>query len=141
MANVIYALGIAFIGPFARIVRSDVLQVKARPFVEAARLMGVSQTRIILRHLLPNVAPTLLVQAGIRIGTAILLESGLSFFGVGVVPPTPDWGLIISEGRAFITLAPWISGIPGAALAVLLIGLTLVGDGLRETFDPRADAR
>lgn len=139
--KVIYALAISFVGPFARIVRSDVLQVKTRPFIEAARLMGVSQARIIIRHLLPNVMPTLLVQGGIRVSTAILLESGLSFFGIGVVPPTPDWGLIISEGRAFITMAPWISGVPGAALVVLLIGLTLLGDGLREAFDPRSQER
>lgn len=137
--KVIYALAISFVGPFARIVRSDVLQVKARPFVEAARLMGVSQPRIIVRHLLPNVMASLLVQAGIRISTAILLESGLSFFGIGVVPPTPDWGLMIAEGRGFITMAPWISGFPGLALAILLIGLTLLGDGLRDAFDPRSE--
>lgn len=137
--KVIYALAISFVGPFARIVRSDVLQIKAKPFVEAAQLMGVSQFRIIVRHLLPNVMSSLLVQAGIRISTAILLESGLSFFGLGVVPPTPDWGLIIAEGRAFITMAPWISGVPGAALALLLIGLTLLGDGLRDAFDPRSE--
>ena len=137
--KVIYALAISFVGPFARIVRSDVLQVKARPFIESARLMGVSQPTIIVRHLLPNVMSSLMVQAGIRISTAILLESGLSFFGIGVVPPTPDWGLIIAEGRGFITMAPWISGFPGVALALLLIGLTLLGDGLRDAFDPRSE--
>ncbi len=136
--KVIYALGISFIGPFARIVRSDVLQVKALPFIEAARLMGVPQPVIIMRHLVPNVMSSLMVQAGIRISTAILLESGLSFFGIGVVPPTPDWGLMIAEGRGFITMAPWISGFPGIALALLLIGLTLLGDGLRAAFDPRS---
>lgn len=139
--KVIYALAISFVGPFARIVRSDVLQVKARPFIEAARLMGVSHRAIITRHLLPNVLSSLLVQAGIRISTAILLESGLSFFGIGVVPPTPDWGLMIAEGRGFITMAPWISGFPGLALAILLIGLTLLGDGLRDAFDPRTEGR
>lgn len=137
--KVIYALGISFIGPFARIVRSDVLQVKALPFIEAARLMGVPQPVIIMRHLVPNVMSSLMVQAGIRISTAILLESGLSFFGIGVVPPTPDWGLMIAEGRGFITMAPWISGFPGVALALLLIGLTLLGDGLRAAFDPRSE--
>lgn len=139
--KVVYALAISFVGPFARIVRSDVLQVKARPFIEAARLMGVSQPTIIVRHLLPNVMSSLMVQAGIRISTAILLESGLSFFGIGVVPPTPDWGLMIAEGRGFITMAPWISGFPGLALAILLIGLTLLGDGLRDAFDPRSEGR
>lgn len=134
--NIIYALALSFVGPFARIVRSDVLQVKARPFIEAARLMGVATPTLIVRHLLPNVVASLMVQAGIRISTAILLESGLSFFGIGVVPPTPDWGLMIAEGRGFITMAPWISGFPGLALAFLLIGLTLLGDGLRDAFDP-----
>ena len=139
--KVIYALAVSFIGPFARIVRSDVLQVKALPFIEAAQLMGVPRMKIILRHLLPNVAPSLLVQAGIRISTAILLESGLSFFSIGVVPPTPDLGLMIAEGRGFITMAPWISGFPGMALAILLIGLTLLGDGLSNAFNPRSQGR
>jgi ABC-type dipeptide/oligopeptide/nickel transport system permease subunit len=139
--NLIYALAVSFVGPFARIVRSDVLQVKALPFIEAAQLMGVSSWRIILRHLIPNVMSSLLVQAGIRISTAILLASGLSFFGIGVVPPTPDWGLIIAEGRGFITMAPWISGFPGAALALLLVGLTLLGDGLRNALNPSSEGR
>ncbi|MFZ4711169.1 MAG: ABC transporter permease [Zwartia sp.] len=139
--NLIYALAVSFVGPFARIVRSDVLQVKALPFIEAAQLMGVTSWRIILRHLIPNVMSSLLVQAGIRISTAILLASGLSFFGIGVVPPTPDWGLIIAEGRGFITMAPWISGFPGAALAILLIGLTLLGDGLRNALNPSSEGR
>jgi len=139
--NLIYALAVSFVGPFARIVRSDVLQVKALPFIEAAQLMGVPTLRVILRHLIPNVMSSLLVQAGIRISTAILLASGLSFFGIGVVPPTPDWGLIIAEGRGFITMAPWISGFPGAALALLLIGLTLLGDGLRNALNPSSEGR
>lgn len=139
--NLIYALAVSFVGPFARIVRSDVLQVKALPFIEAAQLMGVPSWRIILRHLIPNVMSSLLVQAGIRISTAILLASGLSFFGIGVVPPTPDWGLIIAEGRGFITMAPWISGFPGAALALLLVGLTLLGDGLRNALNPSSEGR
>jgi peptide/nickel transport system permease protein len=139
--NLIYALAVSFVGPFARIVRSDVLQVKALSFIEAAQLMGVPTFRIILRHLIPNVMSSLLVQAGIRISTAILLASGLSFFGIGVVPPTPDWGLIIAEGRGFITMAPWISGFPGAALALLLIGLTLLGDGLRNALNPSSEGR
>jgi ABC-type dipeptide/oligopeptide/nickel transport system permease subunit len=139
--NLIYALAVSFVGPFARIVRSDVLQVKALPFIEAAQLMGVPSWRIILRHLIPNVMSSLLVQAGIRISTAILLASGLSFFGIGVVPPTPDWGLIIAEGRGFITMAPWISGFPGAALALLLIGLTLLGEGLRNALNPSSEGR
>jgi peptide/nickel transport system permease protein len=135
--NVIYAVGFSMIGPFARTVRADVLQVRAQAFVEAAGLMGVDRMRIVWRHILPNVIFPLAVQATIRISEAILVSSGLSFLGLGVVPPTPDWGLMISEGRAFISIVPWISGVPGAALALLLIALSIVGDGIRERFDPK----
>jgi ABC-type dipeptide/oligopeptide/nickel transport system permease subunit len=134
--NVVYALALSFVGPFARMTRGDVLQVKSQPYIEAARLMGVSTAAIIWRHVLPNVVSPILVQAGMRISIAILLESGLSFLGIGVVPPTPDWGLMIAEGRGFITMAPWISGVPGVALAILLVALNLLGDGLRDAFDP-----
>jgi peptide/nickel transport system permease protein len=135
--KVIYAVGFAMIGPFARTVRADVLQVRAQAFVEAAGLMGVDRLRIVWRHILPNVIFPLAVQATIRISEAILVSSGLSFLGLGVVPPAPDWGLMISEGRAFISIVPWISGVPGAALALLLIALSIVGDGIRERFDPK----
>lgn len=134
--NVVYALALSFVGPFARMTRGDVLQVKNQPYIEAARLMGVSTAAIVWRHVLPNVVSPILVQAGMRVSIAILLESGLSFLGIGVVPPTPDWGLMIAEGRAFITMAPWISGVPGVALAILLVALNLLGDGLRDAFDP-----
>jgi ABC-type dipeptide/oligopeptide/nickel transport system permease subunit len=135
--KVIYAVGFAMIGPFARTVRADVLQVRAQAFVEAAGLMGVSRLRIVGRHILPNVIFPLAVQATVRLSEAILVSSGLSFLGLGVVPPTPDWGLMISEGRAFISIVPWISGVPGAALALLLIALSILGDGIRERFDPK----
>lgn len=134
--NLVYALALSFVGPFARMTRSDVLQVKSQPYIEAARLMGVPTAAVIWRHVLPNVVSPILVQGGMRVSIAILLESGLSFLGIGVVPPTPDWGLMIAEGRAFITMAPWISGVPGLALAILLVALNLVGDGLRDAFDP-----
>lgn len=134
--NLVYALALSFVGPFARMTRGDVLQVKSQPYIEAARLMGVPTLAIIWRHVLPNVVSPILVQAGMRVSIAILLESGLSFLGIGVVPPTPDWGLMIAEGRGFITIAPWISGIPGVALAILLVALNLLGDGLRDAFDP-----
>jgi len=137
MDKVVYAVGFALIGPFARTVRADVLQVRAQAFVEAAGLMGVDRLRIVWRHILPNVVFPLAVQATVRISEAILVASGLSFLGLGVVPPTPEWGLMISEGRAFISFAPWMSGFPGAALALLLIALSIVGDGIRERFDPK----
>lgn len=135
--KVVLAVGVALIGPFSRTVRSDVLQVRAQPFVEAARLMGVGTLAIVWRHVLPNVMFPLAVQATIRVGYAILVSSGLSFLGIGVAPPTPDWGLMISEGRSFVSFAPWIAGVPGAALAILLIALSVVGDAIREAFDPK----
>lgn len=137
MTNVIYALALSFVGPFARMVRADVLQVKACAYVEAARLMGVPEREVVLRHVLPNIASPILIQAGMRVSIAILLGSGLSFLGLGVVPPTPDWGLMIAEGRGFISMAPWMSGMPGVALAILLIGLNLLAEGLRDALDPR----
>jgi ABC-type dipeptide/oligopeptide/nickel transport system permease subunit len=135
--KVILAVGLALIGPFSRTVRSDVLQVKAQAFVEAARLMGVKRLTVVWRHVLPNVIFPLAVQATIRVSYAILVSSGLSFLGIGVAPPTPDWGLMIAEGRSFVSFAPWIAGVPGAALAILLIALSVVGDGVREQVDPK----
>lgn len=135
--KVIYAVGVALIGPFARTVRADVMQVRAQLFVEAAGLMGLAWLTVVWRHILPNVVYPLAVQVTIRISEAILVSSSLSFLGIGVTPPTPDWGLMISEGRAFVSFAPWMAGMPGAALAILLIALSIVGDGIREEFDPK----
>ncbi|NJO22342.1 MAG: ABC transporter permease [Sphingomonadales bacterium] len=135
--KVILAVGVALIGPFSRTVRADVLQVKAQAFVEAAGLMGVRRLAIVWRHILPNVIFPLAVQATIRVSYAVLVSSGLSFLGIGVAPPTPDWGLMIAEGRSFVSFAPWIAGVPGTALAILLIALSVVGDGVRERFDPK----
>lgn len=135
--KVILAVGFSLIGPFARTVRSDVLQVKVQLFVEAAGLMSIPRHTVILRHILPNVLFPLLVQVTIRVSEAILVSSSLSFLGIGVTPPTPDWGLMIAEGRGFVSFAAWMSGMPGLALALLLIALSIVGDGVREEFDPK----
>lgn len=135
--KVILAVGLSLIGPFARTVRSDVLQVKVQLFVEAAGLMSIPRLRIVARHILPNVVFPLAVQVTIRVSEAILVASSLSFLGIGVTPPTPDWGLMISEGRGFVSFAAWMSGMPGLALATLLIALAIVGDGIREEFDPK----
>ncbi len=135
--KVIIAVALSLIGPFARTVRSDVLQVKVQLFVEAADLMSIPRLTVIRRHILPNVLFPLLVQVTIRISEAILVSSSLSFLGIGVTPPTPDWGLMIAEGRSFVSFAPWMSGMPGLALALLLIALSIVGDAMREEFDPK----
>lgn len=135
--KVIIAVGLSMIGPFSRTVRADVMQVRVQLFVEAAHLMSIPRLLVIWRHILPNVIFPLAVQVTIRISEAILVSSSLSFLGIGVTPPTPDWGLMIAEGRAFVSFAPWMSAMPGFALALLLIALSIVGDGIREEFDPK----
>lgn len=135
--KVVIAVGLSMIGPFARTVRSDVMQVRVQLFIEAAQLMSISYLRVVLRHVLPNVIFPLAVQVTIRVSEAILVSSSLSFLGIGVTPPTPDWGLMIAEGRGFVSFAPWMSAMPGFALALLLIALSIVGDGIREEFDPK----
>lgn len=135
--KVVIAVGLSMIGPFARTVRSDVMQVRVQLFIEAAQLMSISYLRVILRHVLPNIIFPLAVQVTIRVSEAILVSSSLSFLGIGVTPPTPDWGLMIAEGRDFVSFAPWMSAMPGFALALLLIALSIVGDGVREEFDPK----
>jgi peptide/nickel transport system permease protein len=135
--NVIIAVAVGFIAPFARVTRADVLAVKEEPYIEAARLAGVKPPAIIARHVLPNVLAPIIVQAALRVSGAIITEAGLSFLGLGPPPPTPVWGSMIAEGRNFIVMAPHISTIPGIALMVTIVGLNLLGDGLRDTLDPR----
>jgi ABC-type dipeptide/oligopeptide/nickel transport system permease subunit len=135
--NVIIAVAVGFIAPFARVTRADVLAVKEEPYVEAARLAGVSSPAVILRHVLPNVMAPIIVQAALRVSGAIITESGLSFLGLGPPPPNPVWGSMIAEGRNFIVMAPHVSTFPGIALMLAIVGLNLLGDGLRDTLDPR----
>jgi ABC-type dipeptide/oligopeptide/nickel transport system permease subunit len=135
--NVIIAVAVGFVAPFARVTRGDVLAVKEEPYIEAARLAGVRSLTIIVRHVLPNVLAPIIVQAALRVSGAIITEAGLSFLGLGPPPPTPAWGSMIAEGRNFIVMAPHISTIPGIALMLSVVGLNLLGDGLRDTLDPR----
>lgn len=135
--NVIIAVAVGFIAPFARVTRGDVLAVKEEPYIEAARLAGIRSLPIIVRHVLPNVAAPIIVQAALRVSGAIITESGLSFLGLGPPPPTPVWGSMIAEGRNFVVMAPHISTMPGLALMLAVIGLNLFGDGLRDTLDPK----
>jgi ABC-type dipeptide/oligopeptide/nickel transport system permease subunit len=137
VTNVIIAVAVGFIAPFARVTRADVLAVKEEPYVEAARLAGVSSRAVIVRHVLPNVMAPIIVQAALRVSGAIITEAGLSFLGLGPPPPTPVWGSMIAEGRNFIVMAPHVSTIPGVALMLTIVGLNLLGDGLRDTLDPR----
>ena len=121
----------------ARLVRAEFLSLKEREFVLWSQSIGASATRIIWRHILPNAMGPVLVAMTLGIPAAILTESGLSFLGLGPPPPTPVWGSMIAEGRNFIVMAPHISTFPGIALMVTIVGLNLLGDGLRDTLDPR----
>jgi peptide/nickel transport system permease protein len=135
--NVIIAVAVVSIAPFARVTRGDVLAVREEPYIEAARLAGISNAAIIFRHVLPNVLAPIIVQGALRVSAAIITEAGLSFLGLGPQPPTPVWGSMIAEGRNFIIMAPHISTFPGIALMVTVVGLNLLGDGLRDTLDPK----
>ena len=137
VTNVIVAVAVGFVPPFARVTRGDVLAVKEEPYIEAARLAGVRNLTIIFRHVLPNVLAPIIVQGALYVSGAILIEAGLSFLGLGPPPPTPVWGSMIAEGRNFIVMAPHVSTIPGIALTLTVVGLNLFGDGLRDTLDPR----
>lgn len=120
---------------YARVVRGEVLSLREREFVVAARALGAGHGRILLLHLLPNLAAALLVLATINIGRIILLESALSFLGIGILPPNPSWGSMMNEGRDYLTNAPWLAAIPGAALIVLTLAIGALGDWLRDRLD------
>ena len=136
--NVIIALAVATTPHTARIVRASVLGVRALDFVEAARAIGMTELRVLWRHVLPNVAGPLIVRLTYVFATAILAEAALSFIGVGPPPPAPTFGNIIANGRDFIADAPWVTIFPGLAVIVSVLGLNLLGDGLRDVLDPRA---
>lgn len=133
--NVILAIGVVFVPVIARLVRSAVLSQVNLEYIEAARVRGESAFYIMLREILPNISGPIAVEASIRFSFAILSASSLGFLGMGVQPPTPDWGLMVSEGRNFITRAPWMVLFPSAAIAALVVGVNLLTDGLREALD------
>jgi len=131
------AVGFVYVPLIARVARSVTLGLARVEFVEAARARAESAAHILFREILPNAWPPLIVEASLRVTYAILLGSALSFLGLGAQPPSSDWGLMISEARAFIDRAPWIALAPGFAMCLLVIGINLIGDGLRERLDPR----
>ncbi|WP_232688859.1 ABC transporter permease [Halobacterium zhouii] len=133
--NVIIAIGIAYIDDFARLVRGEVLSIREEEYVTAARAIGMTDRRMMLREILPNAVAPLIVQATLMIPLAILAEAGLSFLGLGVRPTTPTWGLLLSDGRMFIRRAWWISVIPGLAIMITVLSFNMFGDGLRDVFD------
>ncbi|MDA8344820.1 MAG: ABC transporter permease [Thermaerobacter sp.] len=132
------AIAITYLPVYARLVRSVGLGIKQLEFVQAAKSLGARDALIIRRHFLPNLLPTLLVQATLNVGTAIIDVAGLSFLGMGVQPPTADWGAMLSDGQNFILLSPWLVLAPGIAILIVVLASNLVGDGLREALDPRS---
>jgi peptide/nickel transport system permease protein len=137
ITDVIIALGIVYTPRTARIVRSSVIVLREMEYVQAAVAAGAGHWRILRRHILPNAMAPLIVQLSFLFAYAVLTEATLSFLGVGAVPPTPTWGNIMAEGRQYMVDAPWIIAIPGAALMITVLGLNLLGDGLRDVLDPR----
>src|SRR5205814_133220 len=124
----------------ARVVRGEVLSLKARDFVQAARALGGGHRAIMLRHLLPNALAPLLVAATIGVGGNMVAEAGLSFLGLGAQSPTISWGAMLADGQTFLAIAPWVAVFPGAALLLAVLGVNLLGDGLRDLLDPRLRA-
>lgn len=138
MQNTIIAIGVAFTPFLARIVRGETLRVTQMAYVEAARSVGTTDLWMILRHILPNILPPVIVQATISLAFAILAESGLSFLGLGTQPPHASWGLMIQASRDYLDVAPWTALVPGAAIALTVLALNMFGDVLRDILDPRA---
>lgn len=137
LMNVSLAVAISGIPSFVRIVRASVLQVRALAFVEAARSLGASDARLVRRHILPNVVAPILVMTTLGLGASIFSLSSLGFLGLGAQPPSPEWGAMVSRGRDNLRLAWWLSTFPGLAIAVTILAVNLVGDGLRDLMDPR----
>ncbi len=141
MFNAILALAISWWPWYTRLVRGMAISVKQRPYVEAASCMGISQVKIVLRHVLPNSISPMIVQATMDVGSAILEAAALSFLGLGVQAPTPDWGLMISEGKNYFLNYWWYPVFPGIALLVVVVSFNILGDAVREFIDPRLRRR
>jgi peptide/nickel transport system permease protein len=139
--NAMIAIAIVYAPIFARVTRGAVISVRDREFVMAARALGQSQLRIMVRHVLPNAMGPIIVQTSLSLAFAILAEAALSFFGLGTQPPDPSWGRMLSEGRGFLQQAPWMGIFPGLAIMVSVLGFNTLGDGLRDVLDPRFRGR
>ncbi|HKW95657.1 MAG TPA: ABC transporter permease [Methylomirabilota bacterium] len=137
LGNVIIASAIFLVPQFARVVRGSVLTLKEKEFVEAARALGEGDVSIVTRYLLPNSLAPIIVQTSLRMATVLLTASGLSFLGLGVQPPSPEWGAMLSNARAYMITAPHVATVPGLAIMLVVLGFNLLGDGLRDALDPR----
>jgi ABC-type dipeptide/oligopeptide/nickel transport system permease subunit len=137
LLTVFVVIGVVGWAGMARLVRSQVLALRRSEFVVAAQALGARDRRILLQHLLPNVRTQVIIAATLGIGGAIMAEAALSFVGLGAQPPTPSWGAMVADGRDLLRVAPWISFAPGLAIGIAVLGFNLVGDGLREAYDPK----
>ena len=135
--NVIVAIAVVYTPIFARVVRGPVLALKEREFVEAARAVGATGSRIVVRHIVPNLMSTLIVQVSLALSWAVLTEGALSFLGLSAQPPAPSWGVMLSEGRQYLEFATHLAIFPGLAIMVAVLGFNLLGDGLRDALDPQ----
>ena len=137
LGNLVLAISLAYIPIFSRVVRGSVLSVAHLEFVQASRALGSGDLRIMAREILPNVTAPIIVQATFNLSTAIMIEAALSFLGLGVQPPAPSWGAMLSEARGFMELDPWLAVAPGGAITMAVLAFNLFGDGLRDVLDPR----
>jgi len=137
MANVVIAIALVLWARYARVIRGEVLALRERDFIARARVSGCSDLRILLVHLFPNTANTLLVLLTLQVGWVIIVEASLSFLGAGIPPPTPAWGAMVADGREYVDTAWWVSAFPGVAIMLTVIAFNLVGDWLRDALDPK----
>lgn len=135
--NLLIAIAVSNIPPFARIIRSSVITIKGEEYIEAARAIGARDSRIVFRHIIPNAMAPMIVQATMCIAGSVLSIASLSFLGLGIQPPTPEWGSMLSSGRQFIRHAWWVCTFPGIAIMLTILSLNLLGDGLRDALDPK----
>ena len=131
------AIGIAFVPVFARLTRGSFLELRAREFVLAAQALGATDRRVVARHVLPNTLPPLIIQATTSFPVAVLAEAALAYLGLGTQPPYPSWGLMLKDAQNFLSMSPWFALFPGGAIALTVLGLNLLGDGLRDLLDPK----
>jgi ABC-type dipeptide/oligopeptide/nickel transport system permease subunit len=136
ITNVILAVGLGVVPAFVRLTRASTLSIRSRPYVDAARAAGANGATIIVRHVLPNALPPIVVQATLGLGATLLTAAGLGFLGLGVQPPTPEWGAMLGEGRSYIFSNPNLATFPGVAIFVTVLAFNLAGDGLRDALDP-----
>lgn len=139
--NIMIVIGLTSWMGCARLVRAETLSLRERDYISSARLAGCSSFTILFRHILPNTMAPVLITATLGIGGAILVESSLSFLGLGVQPPTPSWGNMLMDGKIAIEIAPWVSIYPGLAILITVLGYNMIGESLRDLFDPRSEGR